>query len=166
MATSGALSGTDVFLRVLNTDTGNWESIGGQKSHSETLNNGVIDISNKIGIPSFRELMDVEGIQSVDITSDLVFNSQAAFEFIHEAAGNKSIEQFQVQRGALGVGDIDEVKLAVVSFQETSQDGEALSATVGFQSSDEIELTASLETLSYADGLAKTAGDIQIYVRS
>jgi|TARA_R100000789_G_scaffold90199_1_gene87621 predicted secreted protein len=166
MATSGVLSGTDVFLRVLNTDTGHWESIGGQTSHSETLNNGPIDISNKIGVPSFREFLDVEGIQSIDITTEFVFNSQAAFEFIHNAAGNKSIELFQVQRGALDVGGADQFKLAVVSFQQTSQNGEALSATVGFQSSDSIELSVVFETLSASDGLLKASDATQLYVRS
>ena len=143
MATSGAFNGTDVFMRVLITSTGTWLPIGGQVSHTETISNALIDVTNKIGSPKFRELIPDEGIQNIDYSVELVFNTQDGFDFIRTMAGTKAITDFQVVRGDVDVGItgvvVTSVKLMVSSFVDTSGNGEALKATVGFLSSDLFE---------------------------
>ena len=138
MATSGALNGTDVFLRIL-TDTG-WESLGGQLSHTETLNNKLIDITNKIGSSKYRELLPDEGTQSVDYTVELVFCSQAGFDYLRSIAGTKAVSTFQVIHTDVPTGTVEtKVKLQVQSFTDTSSDGEALTASVSLLSSDSFD---------------------------
>lgn len=168
MATTGAFNGTDVFIRVL-TDTG-WFPIGGQISHSETLNNSLLDITNKIGSNKFRELLPDEGMQSVDYSVEMVFTSQAGFDFVRAAAGDKSINLYQVVRGDIPTGTVPiEVNLQVQSFVDNSADNEPLKATVSLLSSDEFDfnLNATYEKLLTSDGdnFLTSNGD-QVYVRS
>ena len=168
MATTGAFSGTNVFLRVLDTSTGGWVSIGGQLSHNETLNNALLDITNKIGSGGYRELLAGEGIQSVDYTVDLVFVSDAGFDLVRSMAGTQSIEKFQVLYDDVATGFVSiEVDLMVASFTETSDD--LLKASVSLQSSDSFsqaaDYTYELYIPSDADSYTTSAGDIY-YVRA
>ena len=134
MALSGILNGSDVFLRV---KTGSqWLIIGGQLSHSQTKSNAAIDITCKQS-GGFRDLMGGEGLQTMDVSSELIFSSDEAFDYIKETALNKSVNTFQVVRGALGgTGDnVEEFNAMITSFVETSPDNDKVTASVTFLSS-------------------------------
>jgi predicted secreted protein len=153
MATSGAFNGTDVYVRV--NDGSQWIALGGQTAHSETLNNNVIDISNKIGTPKYRELLADQGTQSVDYSVDMVFTSQAGYNFVRALAENRGQALFQTIRGdvATGVATV-EALFQVQSFIDTSADGEALTGTISLLSSDAFEfgVDLSFDALITSDG--------------
>lgn len=167
MATPGAFNGTNVFIRV-NTDVG-WFSIGGQLSHTETANTALLDITNKIGEPSFRELLPGQGIQSIDYTIEVVFNSQAAFRFVRDLADNKNQALFQVLQGTVADGDVSvEVILQVQNLTQTSADGDPLTGSISLLSSDEFEygsITYAKLITSDGDDFKDSNGN-QIFVRN
>ena len=134
MALSDVLSGSDVFLRV---KTGSqWLTIGGQLSHSQTKNTAPSDITCKQN-GSVRDIMVGEGLQTMDVSSELIFSSDAAFDYVKTSAMNKSIELFQVVRGALtaSASNVDEFNAMITSFAETSPDNDKQTAAVSFISS-------------------------------
>ena len=103
MTTPGALSGTGVFLRMRISD-GSWQSIGGQLSHSETLTNELIEITNKIGDPGYRELLPDEGRQNTSFSVEVLFVSQSGFDFVRSIAGTKEEATLQVLRENIASG--------------------------------------------------------------
>jgi predicted secreted protein len=130
MATDGALNGTGIFVAMDTAIPGvTYVMIGGQNSHSLTLNNNIIDITNKSSA-SFRELLAGEGIQSIDLGLELTFNSEATFAALKAAAGTKAPASFQIDVA----GALLEFVGMVASWAESSPDGDKLTATVSIQS--------------------------------
>ena len=138
-------------------------------SHSETVNNALIDITNKIGAPKYRELLADEGIQSVDYSVELVFVSQAGYDFIRNAAGTNEQFLFQVVRGDIGTGTVPiEVTLQVQSFADTSADGEALKGIISLLSSDSFDFNENATFAAFLTSASenfKTSSGEQFYVR-
>ncbi len=130
MATTGAENGTGIYVAMDTTVPGSsYTQIGGQNSHSLTLNNNIIDITNKSSA-SFRELLPDEGTQSIDLTLDLTFNSQATAASLRALAGTKADAAFQVNMPA---GNLLFVGM-VSSYADSSPDGDKLSASVTIMS--------------------------------
>jgi predicted secreted protein len=123
MATTGAQNGTGIFVLM------NGTQIGGQNSHSLTLNNKLIDITNKSSA-SYRELLAGQGTQSVDLSLDLTFNSEVTAAALRVAADDISSETFTIvmPAGTMSFSGI------VASYADTSPDGDKLSASVSIQS--------------------------------
>ena len=131
MATTGAINGTSVLVAMEDTPGGGtFTAIGGQVSHSMTINNAVIDITNKSSA-SFRELLDGEGTQSLDLSLELIFNSEATFDKFKAAANDKSSNTYQIARGS----ELIEVPMIIASWAESSPDGDKITASVSMQSS-------------------------------
>ncbi len=144
--TAGTVNGTDIHLRM--KIGGVWVFIGGQKTHTETISNNPIDITNK-GSNSFRELMNKQGLQTNDITAEFVFNSDEAFEALDTAAKNKTIEQFQIFRGT----KVSELFMKVASVARTAPDNDALTASVSLVSTSaftqDIPVTGQFPTANF-----------------
>ena len=130
MSTSGALNGTGVFVAMdVAVPGASYVQIGGQNSHALTLNNNIIDITNKSSA-SFRELLPDEGIQSIDLSLELTFNSEVTFAALKALAGNKGDASFEIDVN----GDVIQFVGMVASWAETSPDGDKLTASVSLQS--------------------------------
>jgi predicted secreted protein len=127
MATAGAENGTGIAVGMGGT------VIGGQNSHSLTLNNQIIDITNKSSA-SFRELLPDEGTQSLDLTLDITFNTEATAAALRVAAGAKSDEAFTI---VMPAGTMAFTGM-VASYADTSPDGDKLTASVSIQSTGTI----------------------------
>lgn len=131
VATAGALNGTGIFV-AMDTDIPGvtYVMIGGQNSHSLTLNNALIDITNKTSA-QFRELLADEGHQSIDLSMDMIFNSEVTFAALKTLAGTKALAAFEI--------DVDGAKIQfegiVASWADTSPDGDKFTASVSIQSS-------------------------------
>ena len=154
MATTGALNGTNVFLRI--KTAAEWVSIGGQVSHTETLTNNLVDITNKIGSPDFRELLPDEGIQMVDYTTDVFFTSQTGYTFVRALAGTKAEATLQVMKDDADSGMVYiELPVMVASFADTSETGSALRGTINLVSSDLFTWAADYTYEHFLDSAAK-----------
>lgn len=129
--TTGAKNGTNIFVAVEDTPGGGtFTMIGGQVSHSMTLNNTIIDITNKSSA-QFRELLDGQGNQSIDITLELTFNSETSFGLIKASARDKTQLLYNIAYGDETLA----VTMQIASWAETSPDSDKLTASVSFQSS-------------------------------
>ena len=134
---AGEINGTDVGLAVEATPGGAvFADIGGITTNSMTYNNGAIDITNKSSA-GWRELMDGEGLQAVDISAELVFNSDANFVIMEDYGLNQTIAGYQYARGGKTfTGDFK-----ITSWAETSPDNDKLTVSTSLQSSGAVVVT-------------------------
>lgn len=127
--TPGTIDGSDVGLAIETAVPDTYADIGGITTNSMTINNSVIDTTNK-STASWREIMDGAGLQSIDMTVECVFNSEANFLLMEDAAFTQTLTNFQYVRGGKTITCL--FKLA--SWAETSPDNEKLTASVSLQS--------------------------------
>ena len=126
---AGELNGTDVGIAI-ETGPGAFTDVGGVTTNSFTLNNGAIDITNKSS-NSWRELLGGEGLQSVDITFEVVFKSSTSFTAVRTQALAKTLVGYQIARGAVTLtGDF-----YITSYAETAPDNDKVTASISMQSS-------------------------------
>ena len=130
---AGELNGTDVGVAIDVADNNTFVDIGGITTNSFTLNNGAIEITNKSSA-SFREVLGGEGLQSMDLTIEVVFSSDSAFAAMKTSAVNKTKKAYQVARGS----DVVESLFYITSYAETSPDNDKLTASVSLISSGQI----------------------------
>ena len=131
MPTAGAQSGTGIYVLMDTTVPGSsYTQIGGQNSHTLTLNNNPIDITNKSD-DDYRQLLTGEGLQSLDLTLELTFNSETTFMSLRDVANTKAEASFRIN---LPAGNLDFVG-QVASFVDTSPSSDKLTASVTIQSS-------------------------------
>lgn len=136
MSTTGAINGTDAGLAVETTPGGGtYADIGGITTNSMTFNNGLIDITNKSSA-SWRELLPLEGLQSADITAELVFNSDANFDIMKASFLAKTALSYEYARG----GETLSGPFMIASWAETSPDNDKLTVSVSLQSQDAITI--------------------------
>ena len=132
MSTTGAINGTSVLVAMEDTPaSGTFTAIGGQSSSSMTMNNAIIDITNKSSA-SFRELLAGEGTQSLDLSIELVFNSDTTFESFRDVYSSQIAVLLQIARG----GQVIEGPFLIASWAESSPDGAAQTVSVSLQSQD------------------------------
>ncbi len=130
MATAGAQSGTGIYVAMDTTVPGvAWVQIGGQNSHTLTLNNSLIDITNKSS-SDYREILADEGLQAFDLSLELTFNSEATFLSLRSIANTKADASFQIN---LPAGNLEFVGM-VASFTDTSPSSDKLTASCSIQS--------------------------------
>ncbi len=134
MALTGTFNGTDVALAVETTPGGaTFANVGGLTSNSFTANNGAIDLTNKSSA-SWREVMAGEGLQTVDITAEIIYNDDANFDIMKASASDKSILNYQIARGA----DVLEGGFYITSWAEAAPDNDKVTVSVSMQSSGPI----------------------------
>jgi TP901-1 family phage major tail protein len=124
---AGELNGTNVFLAV---DNGGVSIVGGLLTNSFTLNNGSIDITNKSN-SSWRTLLAGEGLQSVDISGELIFNDSVSFAFMKTSADTKTLETYNIARGS----EVMAGTFYITSWAEAAPDNDKLTVSVSLQSS-------------------------------
>lgn len=127
---AGELNGTDVGLAIDVADNATFVDVGGITTNSFTLNNGAIDITNKSSA-SWRELLAGEGLQSVDISAEIVFNSDAAFVAMKTQALAKTLKDYQIARGAATLSG----SFYITSWAESAPDNDKVTVSVSLQSS-------------------------------
>ena len=114
---AGELNGTNVLVAVETTPGGGiFADIGGITTNSLTFNNGLIDITNKSSA-SFRELLAGEGLQSMDLSIECVFNTDANFAIMQAAALSKAALNYQIDRG----GQIIDCACIIASWAENDK---------------------------------------------
>ena len=127
---AGEINGTDCYLAVEAVPAGGtFAQVGGLKSNSFTLNNSVVDYTNKSSA-SWRALMAAEGMQSVDVTAEIVFNGDTNFTIMKTAALAKTALNYEIDR------DTDTVAGAfiITSWAESSPDQEVITVSVSMSS--------------------------------
>ena len=131
---AGELNGTDVKLAVEAVPAGgSYNDIGGLLSNSFTANNSAIDLTNKSS-GGFRELMAGEGLQSVDISAEIIFSTEANFAIMKAGYLSQALLLYQIARGAEVIGGA----FKIISWAEASPDQDKVVVSVSLQSSGAI----------------------------
>lgn len=131
MTTPGAENGTKVLVAIEDPDSpGTFLPIGGQNSHTLTINNNPIDITNKTSA-SFRELLADEGLQSLDLSLELTYNSETAYQEMRGQVTTKSQTLYQIMIGSTIISGT----FMIGTFGETSPDNDKLTNSVALLSS-------------------------------
>lgn len=130
---AGEINGTNIGIGIDDAGTGTFTNIGGINTQSFTLNNGAIDITNKTS-QSYREILDGEGLQSLDLTIEVLFSSDTAFNAVKASALAKTIKPYQIDRG----GQVLSINGYITSFAETHPDNDKATASISIQSSGAI----------------------------
>lgn len=163
---SGAINGSSVFLRVKTASE--WLTIGGQLSHTSTESNSAIDITSKQQGHSYRVIADTEGLKTLDISGELIFSTDEAFDFVKDAFNSGSIELYQIVRGDIAseTEDVTETLAKVTSWAETAPDNDKTTANITLMSSEawqeELEFEAFFASV---DGQFITSDNQDFYVR-
>lgn len=134
MATTGTIDGVDVGLAVETApSSGVFADIGGITTNSMTVNNGVIDVTNKSSA-GWREIHAGQGLQSVDMSVEVVFNADTNFLIMEAASTTQALLNYQYARN----GKTFTGAYKIASWAETSPDNEKLTASISLQSSGEV----------------------------
>jgi len=119
-----ALNGHSVGVALDANRDGIFVDIGGIISNSFTLSNSTIDISSK-NLTQWRNLMDGEGLQTLEINVECIFSTNVVFRQITTIANQNLIRPFQIDRD----GEILSGNFYVQNYAETSPDNDKLTAT-------------------------------------
>ena len=145
MALLGALSGSNTFIRV-KTET-DWLTIGGQISHTQTSSNTAIDITCKQNGGN-RDILDGAGLQIMDVTSELIFSTDAAFDFMRAASVSRSIETYQIVKQVDNQSLVlDEFNAILSSWGENAADNDKVMASVTFTTNSDWSVAVQYEQL-------------------
>ena len=130
MSLAGALNGTNVVLAIETAVPDTYEAIGGLISNSTSGTNAAIDITNKSSA-SWREIMDAEGLQTMDISAECIFSTEANFALLKAAFNSKTITKFQIARGA----EVIAGSFYVTALNESAPDNDKVTASITMSSS-------------------------------
>ena len=128
---AGEQNGTDIFLAIEDSEgSDTYTIIGGQTVYNLTLNNNLIDITNKSSA-SFTTFLEGEGIQNLAVTLDLIFSSDASAALLRGYAGAKTFANFRIN---MPIGNLD-FRAGVPTLGDTSPDGAAMTNSISLVSS-------------------------------
>ncbi len=116
---------------------GNYEFIGGQKSHSQQVSRQSIEVTNKSAC-EFPRVLNDDGAINESISMDIIFNSSASFLAMRDASGNNIVQKFRIIRQGFNDEDLTGI---VTSFNETSGQDSVLSASVSINIGADSTLT-------------------------
>lgn len=138
-------NGSLVYIRARPQNESVYEVLVGELSHVRTLENSLIDVTDKS--LDFRTLLDGEGLQSVALTFECVFNTQHGFNIFRDAARTKKKLSVQILNEA--TQEASQQDFLVVSFVDQSPMSEALRAAFTLQSTGaDTELTIQTQSIT------------------
>lgn len=131
---TGAVNGTKSIFQI---DTGGgFVNICGESSHSLTLNNEFIDVTNKCSGEK-RTLLPGEGQQSIDVSVDALYSDDAALDFLTARAFDKAEFPAQQVLGAEVIG----MTMMCQNLSDTADLNTAASRSFSLQSTGEFTRT-------------------------
>lgn len=135
MATTGARNATKVL--VMREDTpasGTFSVIGGQSSHTLTINNALIDITNKSS-DEYRELLAGSGLRSADLSMEITYSSDSVFASVKADVDTRAAILYKLVFDPTGTNsDVFSATMIINSFGESAGNGEAVTNSVSMQS--------------------------------
>ena len=164
MATlAGVLNGSKVIL-LAEITPGVAVLIGGQVSHSKNLTTEAIDISNK-SLANAREFLEGEGKSTADITGEIIFSTDTAYQFLLSQYDAKTFFNLQVRYGP-SLDRVEIFKVMVTAISEPTEQNAALTSSVTLTSTEGFELNLSFATFKTSAGeFFKTSAGEQFLVR-
>lgn len=133
---AGEINGTDVGIAYDHNIDNIYADLGGIMTQSYTINNTPIDLTDKDS-GSWTELMGGEGLQNVEITSEVIFSSDAVFSDIRSIALSKLSKPFRIVRGGYRIDGF----FMVSNYTETSPDNDKLTASFTLVSDGDVTET-------------------------
>ena len=161
---AGVLNGSKVIL-LAETAPNVSILIGGQVSHSKNLTTEAIDISNK-SLANVREFLEGEGKATADITGEIIFSTDTAYQFLLSQYDAKTFFNLQVRYGP-SLDRVEIFKVMVTAISEPTEQNAALTSSVTLTSTEGFEINLAFATLKTLAGeFLKTTTGEQLLVRA
>lgn len=157
-----ALNGGKVALFV-DTPTG-MLFVGGQTAHSKNISFEHIDISNKAH-PEQRIFLEGEGRKLADITGEVIFSTDTAYEFMVAKADSK--EKFRlIVRNVDNLQAVDSFDVVVTAIGDNPTANTAYASSITLSNTEDFSIKINYVKLltSDSDNLF-TSNNEQIYVK-
>jgi len=139
--------------------------IGGQVSHSKNLTLEAIDISNK-SLANAREFLEGEGRKTADIAGEIIFSTDAAFQFLLSQYEAKTDFNLQVRYGP-SLDRVDKFKVKVTAMSDSPEKNTALISSVTLTSTEGFEIDIAFANFKTSAGdFFKTSAGEQFLVRN
>ncbi len=133
--------------------------LGGQTAHSKSLTYELIDISNKAA-PNDREFLEGEGRKLADVTSEIIYSSDVAFQFLLDKAESKEKFLLQVRNVDNQASEVDEFTVMVTAISDNPTANTALSSSITLSNTEDfsVNINYSLFIPLGSDSLIDTNG--------
>ena len=141
MATPGALNGTEVVLQL--EVAGAYEVVGGVMTHAANFQTAIVEITNKSS-GQWRELLDGQGIQSMDLSAEFTYTSEVNYQRLRGFSLDKSIQPYRIAYGAST--EYYAFHGMIQSIGDTAPDGDRLTSSLALQSTGEVFLNPGPNT--------------------
>ena len=129
-------SGSLVLLKIENYDQA-FVTIGGMRCNKFSLNNQMIDISNKSS-GKWRLLLESAGISSANITGSGIFTNSDSEILLKNIAFNAQLKKYQL---CFASGDIIEGNFFISHYERIGNFAEEENYAIGLESSGELIYT-------------------------
>ena len=128
------LNGSKVALYA-ETTLNNYTFIGGQVSHSTSLTKELIDTSSK-SLPNARCNMAGEGRLLSDVSGEILFSSDAAYQFLFAQYEAGNIFNILEKKDTAPLDPSLKIPVMISAFTESVEQNTSLKSSVSFVSSD------------------------------
>lgn len=125
---AGEVSGTKRFLARETATPGTFEAIGGEISSTLTMNNAVVEITNKSD-GDFMAIMDQEGLKSATMAQELRLSSDSAFASLLADFDTKTINTYLFGDGTAG----KQYSAQITGVTKTSNQAESVTVSLTYQ---------------------------------
>lgn len=159
-----ALNGGKVVIFAETITEGVYLLIGGQTAHSKNLTLEPIEISNK-SLPGTREYLEGEGRKLADITSEILWSDDAAYQFLRQKYDDKEFVKIQI-RYLDDLSRVDFYTVLITAISEPAEQNTAVISSITFSNTDEFTIEVALANFKTTSGdFFKTTNGNQFLVR-
>lgn len=97
-----AQTGRTALVKLDNTGSGSFQTIGGVRTRSLTINSEAVDVTNSDSTNQWRELLAAAGVKSVQMQCNGVFIDDAYINQLIAYANACTIREWQLTHPAIG----------------------------------------------------------------
>lgn len=128
------------FIIELNGGGSVWNTIGGGRELTLSINNEIVDTTNKDSA-GIRQLLEGAGVTSVSITVSGVHVDSAALDTIRTAALGNDHKTFRVTDPASTNGGVYSGSFAIASFEQSGTYNESMAWNLTLESAGTVSFT-------------------------
>jgi len=128
------------LLKVDNTGSGSFQSIGSLRGKSLKINAETVDVTNSDSTNQYRELLAGAGVKSLEVSGNGIFGDDTYVNTAHGLALNGTIRNWQIVVPGLGTY---QAAFQITAFEVTGEYNGAVEFTMSLASSGDVTFTAS-----------------------
>lgn len=135
-----AAIGRLVLVKVDNTGSGSYQTIGGARTKSITINNEIVDVTTSDSTNQWRELLATAGVKNASISLSGIFIDDTYINTVIALANADTHRNWQLIHSSLGTF---QGAFAISSLEFSSEHNGAIQYSITLESAGEIAFTGS-----------------------